>query len=259
MSSSAEDDEAGALEPIGSGEQGFVYGTDRWVLKIGRFSVLALLAKWVTRRRWTLELRDSRGGLVGPFLLLDEVSFVAPKMIGRGRLVTFRKRHAVARARYDAGAFLDHHLSLAEPAEALALVEEMLGLIGRVRARGFYMHDFVMKNFVLVEGRLMIADTGLVVPVRSFWEPGMRICAWGFWRGLSKDYQRLLGELLDELGDDQGVLRAKIADARASLPERLKRLRLRSRSARCEVEAAQAVEFDADLEKEIRTALGSVR
>lgn len=255
--SSAPENEPEFLEPIGSGEQGFVYGTDRWVVKVGRFSVLGFLGKWISRSRWQLEVRDSLGGLAAPFLLLDEVSFDAPKMTGRReRMVTFHQKCAVALARYDEQTFLDHRLSLAEPAEALALVEEMVGLIERVRARGFYMHDFIMRNFVVVDGRLMIADTGLVVPIRSFWEPGMRICAWGFWRGLSKDYQRLLGELLEEVGDDH-VLREKIESFRAALPGRLKNLRCRP--SRLAPEAAQAVEFDAELEKEIRAALGSVR
>lgn len=260
MSSSVEDEDddgSGALEPIGSGEQGLVYGTERWVVKVRRLSVFSFLAKWVSRRGWPLEVRDSLGGLVVPFLLLEDVSFEAPKMSGRGRLVSFRKKHAVARAHYDEQSFLDHRLSLADPAEALALVEEMVELIERVRERGFYMHDFIMRNFVVVDGRLMVADTGLIVPMRSFWEPGMRICAWGFWRGLSKDYQRLLGELLDEL-EEGDPLREKIASFRTALPGRLKRLRNRPTRSQ-NAEAPQAIEFDPELEKEIRAALGSVR
>ena len=64
------------------------------------------------------------------------------------------------------------------------------------------MHDFVMSNFAVVDGKLMVVDTGLVAPLSAYWGPTMRICAWGFARRLSKDYQRLLGEVRDEVADE---------------------------------------------------------
>ncbi|MFT5110193.1 MAG: hypothetical protein ACI8XO_004094 [Verrucomicrobiales bacterium] len=246
-----------ALEPVGRGTQGDVFGSERWVVKVPRFTLLSVLAKWVSSWRWNAEVRDSLGGLAAPFLLLENVRFLAPKMTGRSaKLRRYRKKMAVARERFDTDAFLDHRLSLAEPAEALALVEEMVVLVERVRARGFYMHDFIMGNFALVDGRLMIVDTGLISPLRTFWDPAMRICAWGFSRGLSKDYQRLLGELLEEVED--GVLRGRIIELRELLPQRLGRLRKKV-VAGLEVEAAMPVGFDFELEKEIRAALASVR
>jgi hypothetical protein len=241
------------LEPVGAGELGYVYGTDHWVVKVSRFSVLRPFAKLLFRSRWAPEVRDSLGGLVVPFLLLDEVSFEAPKMTGRGRIVTVHRKRAIARARYEQETFLDHRLSLAEPAQALALVEEMVELVEAVRARGFYKHDFVMKNFVVVDGHLMIADTSLIVPVRSLWEPVRRIGAWGFWRWRSKDYQRLLGELRDEL-EETDPLRKRIASFRSALPARLGLLR--DRSDRLSTEVPVSVDFDPVLEKEIRTGLG---
>ena len=241
------------LEAISWGTQCCVYGTDQWVVKVPRFSLLGLLAKWVSRRGWAPEVRGSLGGLAVPFLRLEDVSFEAPKLTGRGRIVTVRRRSAVARARHDTDTFLDHRLSLAEPAEAFDLVVEMVELVEAVRARGFYMHDFMMKNFVQVDARLMIADTDLIVPVRSLWEPLRRLCAWGYWRGLSKDYQRLLGELLEEVGEGD-PLRERITGFRMELPARL--AVLRDRSERLNTEAPVPVDFDQGLEKEIRAGLG---
>ena len=247
------------LEPVGRGVQSDVFGTDEWVVKVPRFSMLGVLAKWVSSKRWLGEVRESLGGLVAPFLILDEVEFHAPKLSGRGGIVEYRKSTAIARARYEVDQFLDHRLSLVGPAEGLALVEEMVVLVERVRARGFFMHDFIMRNFVVVDGRLMIADTGLITPMRSFWEPATRICAWGFIRGLTKDYQRLLGELVGELGSEgEAELRDRIIAFSDALPARLDRLCKRDLPG-LEVEAAVPVELDAGLEKVIRAALESVR
>jgi len=257
METSPEVSEQVVLDPVGAGQQGYVFGTETWVVKIRRISLFSVLARWVSRRRWNQEVGDALGGLVAPFLLLEEVEFTAPKMTGRERLIEYQEKWATIMPRYDDVTFLDHRLSLAEPREALALVREMMVLVERVRARGFYMHDFIMKNFVVVEGKLLIADTGLIVPMRSFWEPAMRICAWGLWRGLSKDYQRLLGELLDEVGDDE-ALRAEIIEFRKELPSLVGRLR-KCEIRDLEIEPAVKVEFDPELEKEIRGVLGSVR
>ena len=117
-----------------------------------RFSLLSVLAKWVSSWRWNDEVRDSLGGLAVPFLTLEDVTFRAPKMTGRSdRVIEQRTKRAILRERYPTGDFLDHRLSLSEPAEALALVEEMVVLVERVRARGFYMHDFVVSNFAVVD------------------------------------------------------------------------------------------------------------
>ena len=245
------------LEPVGRGVQGDVFGTQRWVVKIRRFSILGLLARWVSNWRCLVEVKESLGGLAAPFLVLDEVAFRAPKMGGRGRIVALRRRRAVARERYVVDAFLDHQLSIAEPPRALALVEEMVVLVERVRARGFYMHDFIMRNFVLVDGRLLIADTGLITPMRSFWEPAVRLCARGFSKGLSKDYQRLLAEVRDEVREDPALCE-QITAFTDALPERLGRLRSRS-VAGLESEPAAPVSFDPELEKEIRQVLQPVR
>lgn len=251
-------DNAEILEPVGRGTQANVFGSERWVIKVPRFSLLSVLAKWVSSWRWNTEVQQALGGLAAPFLPIENVSFRAPKMTGKNdKVIEYRERMAIARERYDEEAFLDHRLSLAKPAEALELVEEMVCLVERMRARGFYMHDFIMENFAEVDGKLVVVDTGLISPLRAFWEPAMRICAWGFAKGLSKDYQRLLGELLDEVEDDDG-LRERIITFRAALPERMARLRKRSVSG-LEPEAAVPVEFDPELEKEIRAALGSMR
>ena len=263
-----------SLEPVGAGTQGQVFGTERWVVKVRRFSLLSVLARWISSWRWVGEAGEALGGLAAPFLRLENVTFRAPKVPRRpgdgnrqamvrylGRptpIVDYREKVAIARRRYESDDFLDHRLSLAEPAQALALVEEMVVLVERVRARGFYMHDFVMSNFVVVDGRLMIADIGLITPVRAMWEPAMRICAWGFARGLSKDYQRLLGELLYELGDGDPQLREEIVTFSESLPARIGRLRKREVPGLAP-EHPEPVRFDPALEKEIRAALGSVR
>ena len=247
-------DEDGLLEPIGRGVQADVFGTGRWVVKVRRFSMLGTLAKLISSKHWKQEVHDGLGGLVAPFLLLDEVAFRAPKMRGRGgRVIEYRDRGAVVRERYPTDQFLDHRLSLAEPADALALVEEMVVLVERVRARGFCMIDFCMSNFAVIDGRLMIVDADLIAPIRSLWEPGLRTCAAGFARGLSKDYQRLLGELGDEVEDDAN-LSDEIASLSEALPKRIGRLRKRSLPG-LETEPAVPVEFDADLAAEIRAAL----
>ena len=189
----------GVLEPVGRGTQGQVFGTEHWVVKVPRFSLLSVLAKWVSSWRWNAEVSESLGGLAAPFLCLENVVFRAPKIPSNPwqgsraarvrrwgkpvRIVEFRKKVAIARERYEAGDFLDHRLSLAEPAQALALVEEMVVLVERVRARGFYMHDFIMSNFALVDGKLMIVDPGFIAPMAAFRDPAVRCCAYGFTRG----------------------------------------------------------------------------
>ena len=250
--------EDGVLEPVGRGTQGDVFGNDRWVVKVPRLSVFSVLAKWVSSWKWTGEVEASLGGLAAPFLALEDVNFRAPKMTGRsGKIVEYNEKVAIVRERYFEGDFLDHKLSLAEPAEALELVERMVVLVERVRARGFYMHDFIMKNFAVVDGELMVVDTGLISPLRRFWEPAMRFCAWGFSKGLSKDYQRLLGEVLDEVEDDD-ALRERIQAFSDALPERIGRLRQRKIADLVE-EPPVPVGFDPKLEKEVRVALGLVR
>ncbi len=253
---SGDEGDDGVLEPVGRGTQGDVFGTDRWVVKVPRFSLFSVLAKWVSSWRWNHEVRDSLGGLAAPFLALENVAFRAPKMTGRSeRPKNYREKMAIVRERYPDGDFLDHRLSLAEPAEALALVEEMVVLVERVRARGFYMHDFIMSNFAVVDGKLMVVDTGLVSPLRAFWEPAMKICAWAFSRWLSKDYQRLLGEVRDEVEEDE-ALREEISTFSAALPDRLGRLRKKT-VRDLEPEPAVPVEFDADLAEDVRAALCS--
>ena len=257
QSDGARERDVAVLEPLGRGVQSDVFGTEDWVVKVPRLSFLGVLAKWVSSKRWLGEVRGSLGGLVAPFFILEEIEFRAPKMSGRGRIGNFKVRTAIARERYAVDSFLDHQLSLVGPAEGLALVESMVVLVERVRARGFFMHDFIMRNFVLVDGRLMIADMGLITPMRAFWEPATRICAWGFLRGLTKDYQRLLGELRDEVEGDE-ALRDRIEAFSEALPARLGRLCKRDLPG-LEVEAAVPVELDAGLEKVIRAALQSVR
>ena len=251
------EDEA-VLEPVGRGTQSDFFGAERWVVKVPRISLLSVLAKWVSCWRWNGEVHEALGGLAAPFFPMENVSFRAPKMTGRaGKVIEYREKIAIVCERYEEEDFLDHRLSLASPAKAVALVEEMVVLVERVRSRGFYMHDFIMGNFAVVRGTLVVVDIGLVSPLRSFWEPAMRICAWSFAKGLSKDYQRLLGEVLDEVENDE-ALRERIIALRASLPERMRRLRKRS-VPDLDAEPAEPIVFDPELEKEVRSALGSVR
>ena len=155
------------LEHVGQGTQSYVFGTDRWVVTVRKMSLLGSLARLVTRKQWLGEVRDHLGGLAAPFLLLDDVEFRAPKMTGRYKIIDYRKKMAVARERYETDDFLDHRLSLSDPERALELVEEMVELVERVRARGFYMHDFIMRNFALVDGKLMIVDPGFIASMAS--------------------------------------------------------------------------------------------
>ena len=245
------------LEHVGQGTQSYVFGTDRWVVTVRKMSLLGSLARLVTRKQWLGEVRDHLGGLAAPFLLLDDVEFRAPKMTGRYKIIDYRKKMAVARERYETDDFLDHRLSLSDPERALELVEEMVELVERVRARGFYMHDFIMRNFALVDGKLMIVDPGFIAPMAAFRDPAVRCCAYGFTRGLSKDYQRLLGELMDEL-EEGSELRDRIGTFREALPDRLARLRQRD-VPDLESEPGVPIEFEPELEKEIRAAIGSVR
>ena len=67
----------------------------------------------------------------------------------------------------------------------------------------------------------------------------------------------MLGELLDEVGEEDEALREKIVSFRAALPERLGILR--RRAVTVPPPDKVPVKFDPELEKEIRAALGTVR
>ncbi len=209
------------LEHVGTGAQAHVFGGDGWVVKIRRKSVLGFLGRMITRRKWERRIRDELGDLILPFVEVRDVEFYAPEIssgwqsgeAAGGSTVHYRVGRALVMPRVPAEDFFDRRVSGAEPAELVALLGDFLETLRAVRGRGFYMVDFVMKNFVYWKGALRVADPGLVVPEESLWEPTLKIGSWGFAKGLSRDFLRQIREA-------QEVARGKDLDDLRALEDR---------------------------------------
>lgn len=182
------------LEYLGRGTQSRVFGTGCVAVKVPRWSPLALLALFLRRERWLPQVERELGGLVLPFRSVGGIRFVAPAGPGVSAPVReFRPGRALLLPLLPPDAWLDTRFYAARPDEAERLIGRMLDLLEELRERGFCMIDFIMSNFVEFDGRLVVADPGLLVPARlAAWHPTFAISAWQFRHWLGRDYDRLL-------------------------------------------------------------------
>jgi len=241
------------LEYLGSGAQSHVFGAEAWVVAVPRVTVRSVLARALTSRERMRQVQAHLGGLVAPFILLDRCRFRSA-LPGSAGVRVFDRRLAVARPRFSPERFLGARLAAAEPARAVDDLERMVALLEQLRARGFIMLDFIMRNFVFVGETLKVSDPGLVVPVGDLsWHPS-RFTALGFGIGLTRDYLRLCAGLERRCADAR--TRARVRGFAECLPARLRALRDRSG----EIERSEwcAVDFPEGLEEAIRAAIGVV-
>ena len=124
-----------------------------------------------------------------------------------------------------------------------------------MRARGFYMIDFVMKNFVYWKGSLRVADPGLVVPEESLWEPTIKIGSWGFAKGLSRDYLKFIRDAQDEA---RGKVLADLCYLEDHFSDEIDKLRERDLSGAAR-EDGVGQQFPAEIERRARGALQVTR
>ncbi len=202
------------LEFIAASRQSRIFGTERWILKVPRPSVLGWLSRVVVHPRLQARPPQVLGGLIEPYRLLHRGSFPCP-LTGRRRSF----RWALVRARHAPEAFLDRRIAHATPAEAARLVGRMLDVLATVRARGFHLVDFIMANFVEVDGRLRIADPGLLVPARLLREPTLAVTSRLFAHSLARDYADVLRGVLARQPDGPGA--DALQNLIATLPARL--------------------------------------
>ena len=235
---------------VSSGSQSHVFGSARWVLVVKRWSVFRALAAFLSAPRWLEEVREKLHGVVAPFAVIDKFRF-------RGRLPEQKTKvysgtYAIAKPRFEATQFLNYRIDHGTPELILRYVEEMIQVLEKLHARGFYMFDFIRKNFVFVGERLYISDPGLIVPLRYLWEPTMRVAAAGFGRGLTRDYLSVLADAKER--SDNEVIKAEIEKLEAALPGRIKALR--NRKIEINMEDWLSVEFPEDLMENILQTVG---
>jgi hypothetical protein len=235
---------------VSSGSQSHVFGTARWVLVVKRWSIFRALAAFLSAPRWLEEVREKLHGVVAPFAVIDRFRF-------RGRLPdqevkNYRGEFAIAKPRFEATQFLNYRIDHGASEQILGYVEEMIQVLEKLHARGFYMFDFIRKNFVFVGERLYISDPGLIVPLRYLWEPTMRVAAAGFGRGLTQDYLNVLAAA-KERSENEGI-KAEIEKLEIALPGRIKALR--NRKIDVNKEDWLSVEFPEDLMENILETVG---
>ena len=243
-----------ALEYLGSGTQHHVFASPRWVVKVPRLTGLGLLARLLTPRRLLSHSARDLGGLVVPFLELGPVRFHAPPPASvrpaTGSIKNFSARRAIVMPRIAASALLETRLGNADSAETARLLGLLEAHLTELHARGYYMIDFIQKNFVVRDEGVRILDLGLVVPVRWLREPTCRITSSRFTRGLLRDYEALARRKA-AAADETGA--STLLDASAAFARTMRELR-KPTSVKPS-SPGRPVEFPRELEAEARTTL----
>ncbi|MDG2122560.1 MAG: hypothetical protein P8J87_02600 [Verrucomicrobiales bacterium] len=189
------------LSHLGSGSQYHVFGESGWVIKTPRISPLSLISSALRSRRWLHRIQLEVGDLVLPFAEIERVAFRAPVVrtsLSEGTAVpntqhVYRARRALVSPAAKPSDFLDQRFYAAGTATAITLLRQMLDHLEALRSRRFIMLDFIMKNFVFHNRKLLIADPGLIVPAHlTRWHPSFLTTALQFRHFLLRDYRDLL-------------------------------------------------------------------
>ena len=250
------------LKHLGTGAQAHVFGQDNWVVKVRRKSVLGFIGRVVSKRKWQERVRDELGDLVLPFMEVEDVEFFAPPVSSgwqSGKAIEggeqyYQVDRALIMPMADPRDFLDSCVYAASPAELLDLLGDLLTTLKAVRSRGFYMVDFVMKNFVYWKGALRVADPGMVIPEESMWEPTIKIGSWGFAKGLIRDYLKFVRKAQEE---SSGPVFRRLCDLEETFGEEIDSLRARD-SDGAERTIGIGQQFPADVEECALRALGKM-
>lgn|GEM_PF-2804754 len=219
------------LHYLGTGSHSHVFGTGSWAVKIPRRSLLSGLSLFVRQRRWLHQVASQLGGSVFPFCEIENVAFRAPEVRASWNTGTpvpgteriYHARRATVYAHAPEDAFLDHQFYTHNAEEAVAMLRQMLDRLETLQDAGFYMLDFIMKNFVFHKGEILILDPGLLVPTHlTRWQPTFAITSAQFRRWLLADYDRLLAA--KEEAAETAPARLCVKEFRRELPERVRSL-----------------------------------
>jgi hypothetical protein len=266
------------LQYLAGGSQAglFTLPGAEWVVKCPRLSLLAVLALYLRLplRRVRAEVEASAGGLVLPYTVLRATAFRGVRLRGSwdiarpvpGSLRLYRPRRAILTYRLDPADILEEQLERGTPAQVAAGLEAQLGLLERLADRGFYLLDFVMKNFAWHEGRLVIADVDLILPGRWARNPHFWPAAHFFRRGLLKDYARVIRNALARAsGPDaaattgSNAAREALLRLRRDFPRRIHALARRAALADRRPDRGgerRPVQFPVEISRQVLTLLG---
>jgi hypothetical protein len=111
-------------------------------------------------------------------------------------------RHGTLSPRVPRSQWLLRRFFLARNAEPVHLLNAQVETLEKLAAHGWYLVDFIMGNFAWINGRMLLADTDLLVPGGALWQPSLRITAAFFRRHLLADYRRLLLRKMGKARDE---------------------------------------------------------
>jgi hypothetical protein len=202
-----------------------------WVIKVPRFSLLSVLALYaeLPARMARGQVKRSLGGLVLPYTVLRGVKFSGVRVRGfwdtarplPGTRKLYHPQRAILTRRLMPRDILEEQLERGSPAKVADGLEEMLDLLENVADRGFFLLDFVMKNFARLDGKLVIADWNLLIPLPWVRHPHFRPVSYGFRKGLLKDYARIIRNALARCGEADSGTRRRLETLATEFPRRI--------------------------------------
>lgn len=254
------------LNHVASGGQSDLFSLPDadWVIKVPRFSLLSVLALYA---RFPIRLARDRavqtlGGLVLPYTFLRGLKFTSVKVRGiwdtaqalPGTQKLYLPQNALLTRRLMPTDILEEQLERGTPAKVADGLLCMLGLLEALGDRGFFLLDFVMKNFAWLDGQLVIADFDLIIPLSWVWHPHFFPLAYFFRQGLLKDYARIIRNALGRCGTADTETRLALEKLATDFPRRIAALPRRPLAADCD-KLAQPVTFPAAVSREVHTLL----
>lgn len=225
--------EVPSLSHVASGGQSvlFTQPDADWVIKVPRFSLLSVLALYaeLPARMARDRVRRSLGGLVLPYTVLRGVRFTGVRVRGfwdtarplAGTRKLYRPERTILTRRLLPTDILEEQLERGSPAKVADGLEEMLQLLEAVADRGFFLLDFVMKNFARLDGKLVIADWNLLIPLPWVRNVHFRPVSYCFRKGLLKDYARIIHNALARCGEADGEARRRLEALATEFPRRI--------------------------------------
>lgn len=218
------------LDFVARGGQSRVFGTKDWVVKVPRLSWQAALGRVLVHPREPVAAMESLGGLLEPFLLVENISFRASgslKEAGAGRKPAaparwHHARWAVAGPRQNEEDFLHRRIAHTTPGEAARLIGQMLATMDAIKARGWHLLDFIMSNFAVAgQGRVRLVDAGLLIPNGHLRWPSHQVCSRSFMRRMIPDYLEVLEKVCARHPSDREGA-AALREVMADFPRRIK-------------------------------------